>query len=72
MMSDVLRRHRLQWLDHVAQTSAIRLPKKILFGWLSHSRPAQGPCLRWKDKIQADLKLSKLENWYHLAQQRPG
>ena len=71
LMSDVLRRHRLQWLGHVAQMPAIRLPKKLLFGWLSHSRPAQGLRLRWKDRIQADLKLLKLENWYHLPQQRP-
>ena len=41
LMSDVLRCRRLQWLGHVAQMPAIRLPKKLLFGWLSHSRPAQ-------------------------------
>ena len=47
-----------------------RLPKQLLFGWLDAPRPAQGPRLRWKDRIQSHMKLCQIDEWFTLAQGR--
>ena len=49
-----------------------RLPKKILFGWLSKRRPAHGTKIRWLDQIKRDLKKFGIEErgWLGLAQDR--
>ena len=52
----MLRRRRLQWLDHVSRMSDDRLPKKLLFGWLPQRRPAHEPQLRWRGRVTAHLK----------------
>lgn len=71
LVSDMVRSKRLEWLGHVARMSEDRLPKKMLFGWLPHSRPAHGPRLRWRDCVQADLrKLEADNNWFELTANR--
>jgi len=69
--SDLLRCRRLQWLGHVARMPADRLPRKLLFGWLPHRRPAHGPRLRWKDRVQADLQKCDIREWFQQCQDRP-
>lgn len=70
LISDVLRKRRLQWLGHVARMPEYRLPKRLLFGWLPKTRPSHGPRLRWKDRVQADLQKLGVTNWYNLAHDR--
>ena len=41
-----------------------------MFGWLPQSRPAHGPQLRWRDRIQKDVQLLQLNNWFQVAQDR--
>ena len=70
MMSDHLRRSRLQLLGHVARLPADHVPKQLLFGWLPETRPAHGPRMRWKDRVTSDLRALAVTNWYSLAQDR--
>ena len=46
-----------------------RMPKKILFGWLSQPRPKCGSKKRWRDAIQDDLKTIDVgeKGWYEAA-----
>ena len=61
---------RLRWLGHIARLSDDRLPKQMLFGKLSASRPAGGPLLRWSDCVKKDLKHASIpeDSWLELAQ----
>lgn len=70
LVSDILRKRRLQWLGHVARMSEDRMPKRLLFGWLPKTRPPHGPRLRWKDRVQADLKTLDVRDWFNVAQDR--
>ena len=72
LMSDVLHRKRLQWVGHVARMPPDRLPKRVLFGWFRHSRPAHGPRLRWKDRVAADFRSLGIaqSSWFAEAQDR--
>lgn len=43
--------------------------KKLLFGWLTKTRPAVGLQLCWKDCVTADLKILGVNMpWYEAAQ----
>ena len=69
-LSDVLRQRRLQWLGHVARMPPDRTPQQLMFGWLRQTRPAHGPRLRWKDRVTADLRKLKIEDWSSLCLDR--
>ena len=70
LLSDILRRQRMQWLGHGARMPDYRLPKQLLFGWLPQTRPAHGPRLRWKDRIRSELTLLHVPEWYKSALER--
>ena len=71
LVSDIIRRRRLEWLGYVARMSDDRISKQLCFGWLEKTRPPEGPHLRWKDRIADDLKkLGMPQNWYPLAKNR--
>ena len=72
LLFDVLRRRRLQWLGHAARMPSERLPKQVLFGWLSKTWPAHGPRLRWRGRVHADFRALSISNWYMLAQDQRG
>ena len=61
---------RLRWIGHIARLGDDRLPKQMLFGKLSASRPAGGPLLRWSDCVKKDLKHASIpeDSWLELAQ----
>ena len=71
-MKDLLSIRRSRWLDHTARMDDVRIPKRLLFGWLPHSRQAHGAKLRWRDKVRQDLKRFCIAEagWYCLAQDR--
>jgi hypothetical protein len=71
-MDDIIRQRRMRWLGHVARMGEERIPKRMLFGWLEHPRPAHGVKRRWKDVVADDLKRYGLKEseWYQKAQDR--
>ena len=71
-LEDLIVERRLRWLGHVARMEDHRLPKKVLFVWLSQQRPAHGTKMRWHDRVRRDLKKFGIEEsgWYCLAQDR--
>ena len=68
---EVVMKHRLRWLGHVARMNGDRMPKQILFGELKKTRPAHGTKKRWRDGVNEDLKSLGLQtDWYDKAQDR--
>ncbi len=43
---------------HVAR---MRIPNKMLFGWLPQRRSAHGTKMRWRDRVRIDLKRFLIE-----------
>ena len=65
-MDDSIRQRRMRWLGHVARMGEERIPKKILFGWLEHPRPAHGVKRRWKDVVADDLNAKTRERQHSI------
>ena len=74
LVSDRIRKRRMEWLGHMARLDDGRVPKQLLFGCLPSTRPACGPRRRWRDVVASDLDrlgISTAE-WYGLARNRQG
>ena len=56
LVTEKVRKRRLEWLGHVARMPNHRLPKTMLFGWLPQPRPRCGPRKRWRDVVRKNLK----------------
>ena len=71
-LEDVVIARSMRWLDHVARMQEDRIPKRLLFGWLSHPRPMHGCKLRWRDRVRKDLKRFKMDEgrWYRDSKER--
>ena len=54
-LADMISCRRLRWLGHVARISDDRLPKQLLFGWLSQ---CHGCC---RDKFRRNLKAFQID-----------
>ena len=68
LVSDKIRKRRLVWLGHLARMQDHRIPKSVLFGWLSQPRPPGGPRRRWRDVVKADLQqIDVKDEWYKIA-----
>ncbi len=68
LVSDKIQMKRLEWLGHLARMQDHRIPKSVLFGWLSQPHPRGGPRRRWKDVVMEDLQqIGVKDEWYKLA-----
>ena len=48
-----------------------RVPKKLLFGELTKTRPRHGPKKRWRDLAVTDVRTLGIErDWFKIAQDR--
>ena len=54
---EVVTKHHLRWLGHVARMSGDRMPKQILFRELKKSRLGHETKKRRRDVVNEDLKL---------------
>ena len=61
-IKDILRRHRLRWLGHIARMEDHRLPKQMLFGELKKTQPRHGTKKRSRDVVAEDVESISL--WY--------
>ena len=57
-------------MGHVARMQEDHIPKRHLFGWLTHRRPMHGCKLRWRDRIRKDLKRFKINEGRYIEVQR--
>ena len=60
-MADILRKHCLRWLGHLAGMYSIRLPKQLLFGELTKTRLRHGPKRLWRDLAVMDVRALEIE-----------
>ena len=69
LITEKVKKRRLEWLGHLARMPDHRLPKYVLFGWLPQSHPRCGPRKRWRDVMRRDLKDVGVEEgeWYEEA-----
>ena len=56
LVSDFVIEQRLRWLDHLGCTSNDRLPKKVLLGELSRTRPGHRTMRRSRDVASSDVE----------------
>ena len=69
-IANQLRDHRLRWLGHMGRMQDQRLPKQLLFGERTATRPRHGPKKRWRDLAIPDLQEVGIaeRQWLQLAQ----
>ena len=64
----------LRWAGHVARMSRVRLPRKLLTGWVAHPRPVGCPQMTWGRTLNKALKSKGVScdfaTWRELAQDR--
>ena len=53
-------RRLLRWAWHVSRMPLTRAPRKLLTGWLEHSRPIGCPQMTWGRTLKKVLKSAKL------------
>ena len=67
----MLHMNRLRWLGHVARMHENRVPKRLLFSYVSGRRSRGRPRKRWTDVVKNDLKQKgRSNNWFRSCQDR--
>ena len=75
-MEDLVCRHTMQWLGHVARMPVWRRPKQIVFGWMTdmvtHKGTRGGTTVNtWYHNVVDRAQIEQID-WFRLAQDRKG
>ena len=68
-MAKILQRHCLRWLRHMAQIDDNRMPKQLIFGELTRTRPRHGTKREWRDLAWADVQAAVVDKTWYQAEQ---
>jgi hypothetical protein len=64
----------LRWAGHVARMGMTRTPRKLMTGWVPHTRPVGRPFMTWGQTLNKALKANNISTtfatWTALAQDR--
>jgi hypothetical protein len=66
-----IKTRRLEWAGHITRMEEERIPKRVLNGSFSTTRPVGTPRTRWADVVQRDaLQLLGIRGWRSKAANR--
>lgn len=61
---------RLRWIGHIERMTEDRIPKRIYKSSITGRRIKGRPRNRWKDEVEADIRMLNIRGWRNVASDR--